>query len=179
MSGHYSLPPLIPVLAYAIRLKSESRVRVELWFFVLALFYSTTLYSEMSQIEDNISGWSSRRRNLPFLNHCIKIKKKVVKGAKRGRKYSTLEWTREWILSIEKSFQSSFLFYKGTAYTASSTQNASDENVDDENQIKLFLLKTNWRESAILFSVIYHQSMIVILVCLYYAGLAILEIKYF
>ena len=52
---------------------------------------------------------------------------------KRDFLRSGLGWTREWILSVEESFQSSFLFYKGTADTVSST--ASDENVEDENQI--------------------------------------------
>ena len=37
---------------------------------------------------------------------------------------SGLEWTRDWILCVEDNFQSLFLFYKATAGTASSTQEA-------------------------------------------------------
>jgi hypothetical protein len=54
---------------------------------------------------------------------------------------SGLGWTRDWILSVEKSFQSSFLFYKVTASTASSAQcmveNATDnEDISYENYLK-------------------------------------------
>ena len=53
---------------------------------------------------------------------------------------SGLGWTRDWILSVEESFQSSFLFYKVTSNTASSTQVAIVENVNEivpyENYLK-------------------------------------------
>jgi hypothetical protein len=60
---------------------------------------------------------------------------------------SGLGWTRDWILSVEENFQSSFQFYKvtagtflfykvtaGTATTASSTQEAMVENATDNEE---------------------------------------------
>ena len=50
---------------------------------------------------------------------------------------SGLEWTRDWILCVEENFQSSFLFYKRTTSTASSTQEAIVENAT-ENEISSY-----------------------------------------
>ena len=50
---------------------------------------------------------------------------------------SGLGWTRDWILSVEENFQSSFLFYKRTTSTASSTQEAIVENAT-ENEISSY-----------------------------------------
>jgi len=43
---------------------------------------------------------------------------------------SGLEWKRDWILSVENNFQTSFLFYKGAAPVESSINETSDGNVD-------------------------------------------------
>jgi hypothetical protein len=52
---------------------------------------------------------------------------------------SGLEWTKDWILCVEDNFQSLFLFYKATAGTASSTQEAMIENA---LKMKFHLMKT-------------------------------------
>ena len=61
------------------------------------LFYSTTLYSEKkSQSDENEESIEQRsniilvddseeEETLPFLNHCRKILKRAVKGAKKGQ----------------------------------------------------------------------------------------------
>ena len=50
---------------------------------------------------------------------------------KRDFLRSGLGWKRDWILCVEEHFQSSFLFYKRIASTASSTQEPVVENATE------------------------------------------------
>ena len=94
----------------------------------------------MSQFDDNeenieqptdiiIVDEVQEEETLPFLNHCRKILKRVVKGAKKGQEV--------FHSCVEENFQSLFLFYKATAGTASSTQEAMIENAP-ENEISSY-----------------------------------------
>ena len=120
-----------------------------------------------------------KEETLPFLNHCTKILKQVVKGAKKGQEVFHFDCNY-----CSKDFQgpsnSTFLKHLRGTHPKKCPELLPKENT---KPIRNFFLKTSMKQSydpdvfmgkllkwisAIHYQAIFRQSMIVILVCLCY-----------